>query len=48
MVKREKPEFFNPELRLTEEEESERQRLVKELDEALSAELLSKMRIPMM
>ena len=42
MGKRETPEFFNPDLRLTEEEESERQRLVNELDEALSAELLSK------
>jgi len=40
--KREKPEFFNPELRLTKEEDEERQRLGKELDQALSAELLSK------
>lgn len=34
--------FFNPELCLTEEEESERQRLEKELDQALEGELLSK------
>lgn len=42
MGKREKAEFFNPELRLTKEEESERRRLEKELDKALSVELMSK------
>jgi hypothetical protein len=40
--KREKPQFFNPELRLTKDEDVERQRLVKQLDKALEAEFLSK------
>ena len=42
MGKKKKPEFFNPELRLTKDEDVERQRLVKELDSALEAEFLSK------
>jgi hypothetical protein len=37
-----KANFFDPDLRLIESEETERKRLVEELDQALSGELLSK------
>ena len=42
MGKKKKDKFFNPDLRLTEEEEAERRLLEEQLDEAISQELKSK------